>query len=135
VALRFAAPPWTRSHRIRVNGKESPAQTEAGFVSIRTALAAGDTVHLDFDLANSWRDPINPHTIRGYRAFFAGPLMLGCETPTEVRLPADARLAPDGRGQFRTESGGVRLTRINDLNELPVTETDPCVRQVLFHVS
>jgi len=135
VALRFAAPPWTRSHRVRVNGKESPVQTEDGFVVLRTGLAAGDAVHLDFALANAWRDPINPHTIRGYRAFFAGPLMLGGETATELSLPADARLAPDGRGQFRTESGGVRLTRINNLNESAVAESDPCVRQVLFHVA
>ena len=132
VALRLAAPAWTRSHRVRVNGKELPAATESGFVVVRAGLQAGDTVQLDFALANGWRDTINPHTIRGYRAFFAGPLMLGCETSAEVQLAADARLTPDGRGRFRTEPGGVQLTRINDLNELAVAESDPCVRQVLF---
>jgi DUF1680 family protein len=135
VALRFAAPAWTQSHRVRVNGKVVVAQTEGGFVVVRTGLHAGDTVHLDFALSNGWRDPINPHTIRGYRAFFAGPLMLGCATATEVRLAADARLSPDGKGQFRTDPGGVRLSRINDLNELAVPESDPCVRQVLFHAA
>jgi len=132
VALRFAAPAWTRSHRVRVNGKEVAAQTGGGFAVVRTGLLAGDTVQLDFALENGWRDPINRHTIRGYRAFFAGPLMLGCATATEVKLAADGRMSPDGRGQFRAEPGGVRLTRINDLNELAVTESDPCLRQVLF---
>jgi len=130
--VRFAAPAWTRFHRVRVNGKEVAARTEGGFVVVRTGLHAGDTVHLDFALSNGWRDTINPHTIRGYRAFFAGPLMMGCDTATEVKLAADAKMSPDGRGQFRAESGGVRLARINDLNELAVTERDPCVRQVLF---
>jgi DUF1680 family protein len=102
VALRFAAPQWTRSHRVRVNGRGLPAQTEDGFVVVRAGLAAGDTVHLDFALANGWRDPINPHTIPGYRAFFAGPLMLGCETATEANLPVSTSMPKSGSTAARS---------------------------------
>ena len=58
--------------------------------------------------------------------------MLGYEGPSEIALPRDAELIPDGPGSFRARATGIRLTRINDLNVLKVSEKDPCRRQVLF---
>ena len=91
-----------------------------------------DTIVLDFDLVTGARDTFNPYSIRGYHAFHSGPLVLGYEGPSEVALPRDAELIPDEPGSFRAKATGTRLTRINDLNVLKVSEKDPCRRQVLF---
>jgi len=132
VRLRFAAPSWTKSHRLSFNGKDVPVKISNGFVAMQCPLRAGDTIALAFDLVTGARDALNPHSIRGYHAFHSGPLVLGYEGPSEIALPRDAELIPDGLGSFRAKATGTRLTRINDLNVLKVSEKDPCRRQVLF---
>jgi hypothetical protein len=132
VRVRFAAPSWTKSHRLSFNGKDEPARTDHGFVEVQGPLGAGDTIMLDFDLVTGARDTFNHHSIRGYHAFQSGPLVLAYEGPSAIVLPRDAELIPDGPGSFRAKATGTRLTRIDDLNVLKVSEKDPCRRQILF---
>ena len=132
VRVRFAAPSWTKSHRLYLNGKDVPVRTNKGFVELQGPLRAGDTIALDFDLVTGARDTFNPFSIRGYHAFHSGPLVLGYEGTSEIALPRDSELVPDGPGSFRAKATGIRLTRINDYNVLKVSEKDPCRRQVLF---
>jgi hypothetical protein len=132
VRVRFVAPSWTKSHRLSFNGKDVPVRTSNGFFAMQSPLRVGDTIVLDFDLVTGARDTFNPYSIRGYHAFHSGPLVLGYEGPSEVALPRDAELIPDEPGSFRAKATGTRLTRINDLNVLKVSEKDPCRRQVLF---
>ena len=132
VHLRFAAPSWTKSHRLSFNGKDGVVRTNHGFVEAETPLRAGDAIAFDFDLVTGARDTFNPHSIRGYHAFRSGPLVLGYEGPSEIAVPRDAELIPDEPGSFRVKATGARLTRINDLNVLKVSEKDPCQRQILF---
>ena len=132
VRMHFVAPSWTKSHRLRLNGKDVPVRTNKGFVEVRSPLRAGDTMALDFDLVTGARDTFNPYSIRGYHAFHSGPLVLGYEGPTEIALPRDSELIPDEPGSFRAKATGTRLARINDLNVLKVSEKDPFRRQVLF---
>ena len=132
VRVSFAAPSWTKSHQLRLNGKDVPLTASNGFVAMQSPLRAGDTIALDFDLVAGARDTFNPHSIRGYHAFHSGPLVLGYEGPSEIALPGDAEIIPDEPGSFRAKGTGTRLTRINNLNVLKVSEKDPCRRQVLF---
>ncbi len=69
VRVRFAAPSWTKSHRLYLNGKDVPVRTNKGFVELQGPLRAGDTIALDFDLVTGARDTFNPFSIRGYHAF------------------------------------------------------------------
>ena len=135
VRVRFIAPSWTKSHRLSFNGKDVPARTDHGFVEVQGPLRAGDSIALDFDLVTGARDTFNSHSIRGYHDFHSGPLVLGYEGPSEIVLPRDAELIPDGPGSFRAKATGTRLSRINDLNLLKVSEKDPCRRQILFRES
>jgi len=132
VHLRFVAPSWTKSHRLSFNGKNVPLRADHSFVEVHSALRPGDTIALDFDLVTGARDTFNPHSIRGYHAFHSGPLVLGYEGPSEIALPRDAELIPDEPGSFRAKATGARLTRINNLNVLKISEKDPCRRQILF---
>jgi len=132
VAVRLAAPSWTKSHRLKVNGKDVPLRLDRGFVEVKTPLRAGDTIAFDFDLVTGARDTFNPSTIHGYHAFHSGPLVLGYEGPAEIAVPREAELIADGPGSFRVKATDTRLTRINDLNILKVSDKDPCRRQVLF---
>jgi hypothetical protein len=132
VRVRLAAPSWTKSHRLRLNDKAAPVSVRAGFVELQTPLRAGDKIALDFDLVTTARDTFNPQSIRGYHAFNSGPLVLGYEGESEISLPRDSELIPDGPGSFRVKGRDTRLARINDLNTLKVSDKDPCRRQVLF---
>ena len=132
IRLRLAAPWWTKQHRIAVNGKQTSARLQDGFISATIRLQSGDTVLLNFELVSGWRETINPHSIKGYRCLHAGPVMLGCNTESEIALRGDSNIEPDGKGRYRAEPYGMNLERINDLNDLDVPPTDSCRRQVLF---
>ena len=132
VRVRCFAPSWTTSHRLLFNGKDVPVHANNGFVESHHPLRAGDTMTLSFDLVTGARDTFNPRSIQGYHAFHSGPLMLGYEGPSEIIVPRDSELIPDEPGIFTAKATGARLTRINNLNMLKVSEKDPCRRQVLF---
>lgn len=132
VRVRFAAPSWTSAHRLEHRGKTVKTAVREGFVEARLPLAAGDALKLEFDLRVGAQKTHNPNSIRGYHAFLAGPLMLGADTATEIHLPRDARLTAEGPGRFRVAGRDVRLSRINDVNELQLAGEDKCRRQVLF---
>jgi len=134
ITLRLLAPWWTKAHEVRVNGKKASGHLEGAFISTRTKLHAGDTIAFHFELVNGWRDTFNPHSIRGYRSLYAGPLMLCCKTESELVLRSNSKIQADGKGSYRTEPDGVKLERINDLNERDISTADPCRRQVLFRV-
>lgn len=132
VLVRFAAPSWTSGHRLLVRRKTAPSAVCNGFVESRLVLRAGDTLQLNFDLQSGSADALNPGSIRGYHTFQAGPLLLGCETDTEIKLARNAVLEADGPGAFRVRGSRVRLSRVNDLSELNRPPSDKCKRQVMF---
>jgi hypothetical protein len=132
VLVRFAAPSWTSGHRLLVKQKIVRSAVRDGFVESRLVLRSGDTLQLNFDLQSGATDALNPGSIRGYHTFHAGPLLLGCETDTEIKVPRDAVLEPEGPGDFRVRGSGVRLSRVNDLSEIKRPPSDKCKRQVMF---
>ena len=134
VSLSFAAPWWTKSHQITVNGRKASVHLRDGLVSTRTKLQAGGTIVLQFEQVNGWRNTLNPHSIRGYRCLHAGPILLCSNAESEVVVPNEVKVVQDDERRYRTEPGGMSLERINDLNELAVPPENECRRQVLFRV-
>lgn len=132
VDLRLAAPAWTSGHQLRRNGEHVPCTLEAGLLSCRVQLSAGDKLALSFNQRTGSEPTFNLHSISGYHSFRSGPLVLGYEGPTQVALKRDAKLIAAGPGVCRVKRGGARLSRINDLNHREIGPKDICRRQVLF---
>jgi len=124
VTLRLFAPSWTTTHRLKLNGRRLEFRRERGFLVAQFTPRAGDVLALQSELKNEVRPTFNPHSIQGYHAFHAGPLMLGHQGEAEIFLPETAELSLEAPGRFQVKRGDVTLARINDLNELPLPSWD-----------
>ena len=133
VKLRLFAPHWTVGHELKRNGRKLDSTIEGGFVTALTRVRAGDRISLDFALRNAVVETRNPNSIRGYHALLAGPLMLGCESASEVLLPRNVPFTAEAPGEWRC--GDVPLARINNLSEIRAQPNDLCTRQLLFRKS
>jgi hypothetical protein len=154
VRVRLFAPQWTLNHTVMLrrgtNSVRAPLRREAGFVVLELNPGRESGLELRFILRTGAREPISPVTPRGYRAFEAGPLLLGyapaedstatlkSPNPMEIRLPADAELisADDtvATGRYRVGTTDWVLGPINDLHQMPPSSDAraPHPRQVLF---
>jgi len=126
ITVRLFAPSWMAAPQLTLNGRPLESRIENGFVVARLTPRAGDLLTFDGRLKNWVRPTRNPHSIRGYHAFFAGPLMLGHSGETEIFLPDTSELTAQAPGRFGVVgAGNVSLARINDLNDLPLPSWDP----------
>jgi len=148
VLLRLFAPSWTTNHRLTVNGRHLPATPRDGFLTASLNLTMGDVIVLEQELRVGSRDAVNSAKMPGYYAFQAGPLLLGHKPavdpaatlrsadPAEIHIPRTATLIATGAPRTYEVSGmDIKLSPINDLNEIPATPHDPCPRQILFRAT
>lgn len=115
ITVRLFVPSWMTQPRLRLNGRPLPGATERGFFVARFKPLPQDHLVLNCKLQSWVRSTRNPHSLPGYHALHAGPLMLGCNGDREISLPS----AADVQGT------GVVLARINDVNDMPLPKHDP----------
>ncbi len=148
VLLRLFAPSWTTGHRLTVNGRPVRTTLSDGFLTASLNLKMGDVIVLEQDLRVGPRDPIHSSNMPGYYAFQAGPLLLGHKPAVDPAAPAPTLRSPDPAevhifhtatltatstpGTYAVSGTDIKLSPINDLNDISATPRDPCPRQVLF---
>jgi len=85
------------------------------FVSVDTALNAGDTLVYTFKQQPYLAATHNIHTIKGYQKIYQGPLLLGAMAKKEIKLPKGIKLNWMPKTKSVKVSGKVTLAPINDV--------------------
>ena len=125
IVMRLFTPSWMKNPRLELNGTPLESHSDAGFLVARFTPRSGDQLRLD-SVLQVWRRPsMNPHSILGYHALHAGPLVLGHLGAAEVSVSESAEIVRDGHGSFRVRGSDTALSRIDDINNLPQPSWDP----------
>lgn len=125
VALRLFTPSWLSDASLKLNGRPVQSRSEQGFLATRFKPRAGDVLTLESTLKNWVRPTRNPHSLRDYYVFHAGPLVLGYDGMQDIAISAAAELVAIGPGQFQVKGRDVVLGRINDVHEQTQPKWDP----------
>src|SRR6185369_14786155 len=98
VTLRFFAPRWSPPESFRVTRKGAPLKVagEPGFAVVRTPLATGDEIVIEFAVKFGAIALENPTRQAGEHRYAHGPLLLGIE----ARDRTAAAMAFSGREEF-----------------------------------
>jgi len=129
-ALAFFKPSWAGASAVALNGQQVEISEKDSFVSVDTALNAGDTLVYTFKQQPYLAATHNIHTIKGYQKVYQGPLVLGAMAKKEMTFPKNSKL----NWMPKTKSvkvGKVTLTPINDVIDT-MYERQTYKRQVLW---
>lgn len=133
VTLRLPAPSWTADARLTLNGQSVEARHERGFLVLRRNFRQGDRLALDFQMPVRVEGTLNTANMDSqWRRVFAGPLMLGSDSPADVTLPSSPEWARGTGNAWLLKGTDTRLTPIYHLLDAKVWEGTGYSKQILF---
>ena len=132
-SLRLPIPHWMADVAINVNGKPLECTVENGFAIVARKFRRGDIVSLDFSLRTYLVPTLNAqNTQMGQNRAFYGPLMLGCENASDVRIPSADDITSAGFFTFGVAGCNARLTPLYHLMDSKVWSDGNYSKQILF---
>ena len=132
-SLRLPIPHWMADVAINVNGKPLECTVENGFAIVARKFRRGDVVSLDFSLRTYLAPTLNAeNTQMGQNRAFYGPLMLGCENASDVRIPSADDITSAGFFTFGVAGCNARLTPLYHLMDSKVWSDGNYSKQILF---
>ncbi len=133
VTLRLPVPSWTEGARLTLNGQPVEARHERGFLVLGRNFRQGDRVAVDFQMPVRVEGTLNTANMDSqWRRVFAGPLMLGSDSPADVTLPASPQLERGTGDAWLLKGTDTRLTPIYHLLDAKVWEGTGYSKQILF---
>ena len=106
---------------------------ENGFAIVARKFRRGDVVSLDFSLRTYLAPTLNAeNTQMGQNRAFYGPLMLGCENASDVRIPSADDITSAGFFTFGVAGCNARLTPLYHLMDSKVWSDGNYSKQILF---
>jgi hypothetical protein len=103
--IRVRVPGWSRSTKVRVNGRVVPGTEPGSYKALRRTWKAGDTVELTFDIGpRLW---VGEREQEGKVSIYHGPVLLAYDPRFDVHDPtALPRINPSVAPQEVAPSGG-----------------------------
>ena len=132
--LKLFTPSWVADETVgcTLNGKALACGLAGRFIVVHTALKTGDHISLQFDLVHRPVPTFGANNLRGYHTFRHGPLLLGCDRTSEVRLDADAAMVPLHKARYEVRGTDLVLAPVNDVAHMTAEAARTSRRQVLF---
>jgi hypothetical protein len=138
VTLRFFAPSWSPPESFRVTRKGAALTTtsESGFAVVRTPLAAGDEIAIEFAVKFGAIALENPSRQQGEHRYAHGPLLLGLDasdrTAAAIALGEHEEFTALGRARYRCVRTGSELKPLPALADMTEAEAKAQRTQLVF---
>jgi DUF1680 family protein len=131
--LKFFVPSWVQKPIISQNHKPVEFQIKNGFAVVSTLVHASDSIEYSFTMDSGAEGVENvSHTLPGYIRLFFGPLLLGVEGRSEIRLPKKIEIVKNGNDDFIVKGLNCHFSPIYHLMDSKVSQSTGYRKQMLF---
>lgn len=151
--IKFFVPSWSNEKKINVllNGKVANVVFDNGFVTITDMFKAGDKIEFDLGLSLRVEKASFKNSIKGYKKYFYGPMLLGYKAEAEInsldgnrfenyaeskyksageiKLNQDVEFERINKSEFKVKNTDIILSSVCDVRDLTQENS---MRQVLF---